>query len=800
MKKWIMPFSRLSMKDIPEVGGKNASLGEMISQLASLGIAVPDGFAITVSAFNEFLFFNNLSPFLQHVLDRLDRKTLENLGDVGKECRELILKAEFPHAVQQAIEEALEKLTYGHESWSVAVRSSATAEDSQTASFAGQHDTYLHVSGTENVLRAIRQCYASLFNDRAIKYRIDNGFSDMQVGQSVGVQLMVRSDKGSAGVIFTIEPETGNGNLIYVTGAWGLGESVVQGAVNTDEFYLFKPALEKNKYPIVNRALGEKAQMLVYSSTGGRDTVWQETPAALRDQYVLTDEELTLLGKWSLGIEKHFKRPMDIEWAKDGILGKLFIVQARPETVHGRRKLAMVREYKMMSDATPILTGKAVGRSVVSGKVRIVRSLADGAKVSPGDIIVADITNPDWNALLRKAVCIVTNKGGRTSHASIVARELGIPAVVGTISATEKLVDGQTITVSCAEGDEGYVYEGVVPWQEREIAWHTVSKTKTRPMLILADPQKALLYATYPSEGVGLLRIEFMVSNSIQIHPMALVRYNDLPDGGEKKRIDALTRHYVDKKQFFVDKLAESIGIVAAAFYPKEVIVRMSDFKTNEYAKLLGGELFEPLEENPMLGFRGASRYYHPFYREGFGLECAAIKKVRDEMYLTNVNVMIPFCRTVEEGQKVLEVMADFGLERKKNGLQVYVMAEIPSNILLARKFAKWFDGFSIGSNDLTQLTLGIDRDSAVISSLFDEGNEAVMALIGRLIEVAHEEGAKVGLCGQAPSDRPEFARYLVRLGIDSISFSPDALIRGIQNISAAESAERKKGEVWSQN
>jgi pyruvate,water dikinase len=479
---------------------------------------------------------------------------------------------------------------------------------------------------------------------------------------------------------------------------------------------------------------------------------------------------------------------MDIEWAKDGITGRLFIVQARPETVHSRlKKTATMKEYAFDSKMPPILSGKAVGRSVVSGRVCIVKSLADGTKVKTGDIIVADITNPDWNALLRRAVCIVTNKGGRTSHASIVARELGIPAVVGTMSATEKLIDGQEITVSCAEGDEGHVYNGRLHWTEKEIPASTISGTRTLPMFILADPEKALLYSSYPNQGVGLLRMEFMITNTLQIHPMALINYDQLPEDTLKKQIDALTRHYTDKKQFFIDKLAESIGLVAAAFYPKDVIVRMSDFKTNEYAKLLGGALYEPEEENPMLGFRGASRYYHERYRQGFGLECKAIKKTRDEMMLTNIKVMIPFCRTIEEGKKVLEVMKEHGLERHLNGLEIYVMAEIPSNILLAKKFAKIFDGFSIGSNDLTQLTLGIDRDSTIVSDLFNENNEAVQQLIGSLIRTAHAEGVKVGLCGQAPSDYPQFARFLVSCGIDSISFNPDALIRGIQNIADAE-------------
>jgi pyruvate,water dikinase len=775
------------MKDLSQVGGKNASLGEMIRNLSPLGIAVPNGYAITVDAYKEFLSFNAIELFLESELNKLDRKTLSNLADVGKQCRDIIMRSQVPDEVKNAIKKAHLNLVETHGlNPSFAIRSSATAEDSPTASFAGQHESFLNVRGVDQVIQAVKQCYSSLFNDRAIKYRIDNGFSDMQVGLSVGVQVMVRSDKGSAGVAFTIEPETGNENLIYITGAWGLGESVVQGAVNTDEFYVFKHALENNKDGLIYCQLGSKQQMLVYGD-GDQRTVWKQTTPALRDQYVLSPEEVNKVGAWCAAIEKHYGMPMDIEWAKDGLTQKLYIVQARPETIHNRERKLSFKEFSLKDSAQPILSGKAVGNSIVSGRVRIVKSLADGGKVEHGDIIVADITNPDWNALLRRAICIVTNKGGRTSHASIIARELGISAVVGTTNATELLTDGQVVTVSCANGDVGLVYNGKLIWDEKEITVRSLSNIQVKPMFILSDPQKALYYATYPNAGVGLLRMEFTISNSLQIHPMALVKFNELPDNPEKKQIEALTRHYTDKKQFFVEKLAESIALVAAAFYPKEVIVRMSDFKTNEYAKLLGGKLFEPHEENPMLGFRGASRYYNERYREGFGLECAAIKKVRQQMMLTNVKVMIPFCRTIEEGKKVLSVMKGFGLEQGDDGLEVYVMAEIPSNILLAKRFAELFDGFSIGSNDLTQLTLGLDRDSEIVSDLFNENNDAVKIQIEHLIERAHEQGVKVGLCGQAPSDYPEFAAFLVQHGIDSISFNPDALIKGIENIASAE-------------
>jgi pyruvate,water dikinase len=788
MKTIILPFSELSMKDLATTGGKNASLGEMIGNLSPLGISVPDGFAVTADAFWDFMAFNTASPLIQTALNRLERSTLSNLSSVAEQSRKIIEQTSFPQDMETAIQEAYDKLSGGDDHFPVAVRSSATAEDSPTASFAGQHDSFLNVCGADQVIVAVRRCYVSLFNDRAIKYRMDHGFMDMQVGMSVGIQSMVRSDLASAGVMFSIEPETGNRNLVYITGSWGLGESVVQGAVNTDEFMLFKPALEAQKNAIVSRTLGSKANMLVFAEQGSTSPVaWKDTVPALRDQFILNDDELTLLGRWAVSIEEHYGMPMDIEWAKDGISGKLFIVQARPETVQAHTKKTFLKEYTITETAIPVLSGKAVGMGIVSGPVRIIKTLGDSAKVNEGDIIVADITNPDWNALLRKAISIVTNKGGRTSHASIVARELGIPAVVGTIHATEKLVDGQTITVSCANGDEGLVYPKQLLWEEKEVLLKTIPSTKTKPMLILADPSKALMAATYPNQGIGLLRMEFIVSNTIQIHPMALANFDTMPEGTEKNQIAALTRHYSNKKDFFVEKLAESIGLVAAAFYPKPVIVRMSDFKTNEYARLIGGKFFEPTEENPMLGFRGASRYYHERYQKGFELECNAITKLRQEMGLDNIKVMIPFCRTIEEARKVLAVMAANGLERKKDGLEIYVMAEIPSNILLADQFAGLFDGFSIGSNDLTQLTLGLDRDSEIVSHLFNESDESVQSLIRKLVQVAHEYGVPVGLCGQAPSDHPEFAAFLVQCGIDSISFNTDALIRGIQNIAEAE-------------
>lgn len=788
---YILPFTQLRNTDVPRVGGKNASLGEMFNQMGSAGIRVPDGFAITADAFRHFLASNHLQAPLSDALTALDTRTLDNLAEVGKRCRDLLHAATLPGDLQQAILGAHRSLN-PEQLFSVAVRSSATAEDLPDASFAGQHESYLNISGDAEILAAVQRCYASLFNDRAIKYRVDNHFDHMDVALSVGVQRMVRSDVGSAGVAFTLDPESGNPNVIYITSSWGLGENVVQGAVNPDEFYLFKAAIGNKPRAIINRRLGAKEHRMVYAESGAAHQVVNiETTAMERSHYSLSDADVMTLGLWCQRIEQHYGMAMDVEWARDGRSGELFIVQARPETVHGGDKDLSVKEYTLQSKATPLCRGRAVGRAISAGRVCVVHSLEDASRVQQGDIIVADITNPDWNAMLKKAVCIVTNKGGRTSHASIVARELGIHAVVGTGDATRKLTTGQIITVSCAEGEEGYVYDGTLEWHEQSVSLKNVPKTRTKPMLILADPGKALALARYPNEGVGLLRMEFIISNSIRIHPMALVRFNELPDNQEKKAIAAITSGYRSKQEYFVETLAEAVALVAAAFHPRDVIVRMSDFKTNEYAQLIGGKQFEPDEENPMLGFRGASRYYHPRYREGFILECAAMRVVREDMGLDNVKLMIPFCRTLEEGRKVIATMEEAGLKQGRNGLEVYVMAELPSNVLLAEEFAQIFDGFSIGSNDLTQLTLGIDRDSATVSELFDENNPAVTQLLARVIAAANKAGRKIGLCGQAPSDYPAFARFLVDSGIDSISFNADALLKGIENIHTAELASK---------
>lgn len=790
MKSYILPFENINLIHLPEVGGKNASLGEMFNKLKPLGVEVPDGFAVTVESYRYFLSHNKLTDTLRQLLNAVDSQSLSNLPEIAQQCRTLVANAVLPDEVKKEIRQAYYQLSGVQNTLSVAVRSSATAEDLPSASFAGQHDSFLNIQGDENLLDAVHKCYISLFNDRAVKYRIDNGFDHMQVGLSVGVQHMVRSDKGCAGVIFTLDPESGFENVVYITGAWGLGENVVQGAVNPDEFWVFKPTLQQGKNAIIGRKKGEKEHTMVYDETAetGRSIKNAETPLYKRIAWILSDNEVLQLAKWSYEIEKHYALAMDIEWAKDGIDNRIYILQARPETVHSRKEHVKIDNYKLKGNGKVLCKGKAVGKKIISGRACIIHSLNEAHKLQAGDILIADNTNPDWNSLLRKAVSIVTNKGGRTSHASIVARELGIAAIVGTGNATQVIHDGQIITVANTEGDEGNVLDGEVPYEVLTTDLSKVPEVQTTPLFILADPDRAFELSHYPAKGVGLLRMEFIINNSILIHPMALVQFNQLPESPVKNSIAQITAGYRSKTGYFVDHLAEAIAKVAAAFHPNEVILRMSDFKSNEYASLIGGQFYEPKEENPMIGFRGASRYYDPRYLAGFGLECEAILKVRNEMGLTNVKVMIPFCRTVQEAEKVLQTMESFGLKRAENGLEVYMMIEIPSNVILADKFAKLFDGFSIGSNDLTQLTLGLDRDSDIVSHLFDENNEAVTTLISQAITAAKNAGIKIGLCGQAPSDFPEFSQFLVSQGIDTISFTPDALIKGIENIAEAES------------
>lgn len=789
---YILPLEKCSLKDVKLVGGKNASLGEMIGQLSKQGIQVPDGFAITVNAYWDFIYENKLYEPIGKLLAELDRKKFSNLKETGASIRDLIKTASFSDALRASIIEGYNKLCDEYDSIAdVAVRSSATAEDLPGASFAGQHESYLNITGEVNLLVAVHNCFVSLFTDRAIKYREDNGFDHMKVGLSVGVQRMVRSDLSASGVIFTLEPESGFRDIILITGIWGLGENLVQGIVSPDEFYIFKPSLIKKKNPIVQKKLGTKAKTLIYAEQTdhqpGIKTVNFDTAPEKRAEFVLNEEEINQLAKWSLIIEKHYGQPMDIEWAKDGLTNEIFIVQARPETVHQQRNLYLLQEYTLLEKGKVLAEGNAIGGKIVSGIARILHSPADSDKLNAGEILVTGITNPDWDPVMKKAGAIITDRGGRTSHASIVARELGLAAVVGTVNGTQQIQDGQQITVSCATGKNGIIYEGRLKWSEKKLDFRTVHVPKTRALLIAGDPDHAFALSFLPSSGIGLMRLEFAISNSIRIHPMALVKFNSLKDDKAKREIIALTTGYADKEKFFVDQLAYAVATVACAFYPREVIVRMSDFKTNEYANLIGGKEFEPQEENPMIGFRGASRYYHERYKEGFRLECEAMKRVRNEMGLENVKLMIPFCRTVEEGKKVVALMEENGLKRGENGLEIYVMAEIPSNILLAEEFAKIFDGFSIGSNDLTQLTLGIDRDNAVISSLFNEKDEAAKQLIATLIRKAKKAKVKVGLCGQAPSDFPDYAQFLVEEGIDSISFNPDALMKGIENMNQAE-------------
>ncbi|MGB3344171.1 MAG: phosphoenolpyruvate synthase [Aequorivita sp.] len=787
MEALIKTFDEIHISDIAQVGGKNASLGEMYNEMAAEGIEIPNGFATTALAYWTFLRDNDIENKLILLLKKLDRKTFSNLSEIGNQARQLLLEGQFSPSFSQAIISAYEKLG-SNESLAVAVRSSATAEDLPEASFAGQHDTFLNISGTEALLVAVKECFASLYTDRAIKYREDKGFAHETIALSVGVQKMVRADIGCSGVGFTLEPESGFQNIIHLSGVWGLGENIVQGTINPDEFYVFKPTLVLGKQAIIEKKLGSKTLTLMYSQSNGHSaTLNVPTPQQKQKQYVLNDAEVTQLAKWALAIERHYGKNMDIEWAKDGITNQLFIIQARPETVHSPKSKNIVSTFSLTQKGNILVTGNAIGTKIRVGTARILTDPQQGATLQKGDIIVTDTTSPDWDPLLKKAGGIVTNRGGRTSHAAIVARELGVPAVVGSNYATQNIKDGQLITISCAEGKIAYVFEGALPFIEEEIDFSNVEMPRTEVKLILSDPEQAFQYSFYPNNGVGLLRMEFIIAHNIKIHPMALVKYNELKNVSEKETIASITGEYNNKSDYFIEKLSEGIATMAAAFYPKEVIVRTSDFKTNEYANLIGGKQFEPKEENPMLGFRGAARYFNPLYQEGFELECKAIKKVRDEMGLTNVKIMIPFCRTLDEAQKVIALMKTLGLERGENALEIYMMVEIPSNVIIAEKFAEYFDGFSIGSNDLTQLTLGVDRDSQLLASTFDENDPAVRKIIALAIEKANASGIKIGLCGQAPSDFPEFASFLIEAGINSISYNPDALMKGIENMVAAE-------------
>ena len=785
-------FSELTLSDITLVGGKNASLGEL-SKLEKIGINTPQGFAITAQAYWDFLLASQLTEQITLQLIRYRNKQA-TLDEAGSAIRALFYAAQFPDPIANAIKtnyQTLEQRLQRNDI-DVAVRSSATAEDLPEASFAGQQESFLNICGAESVLDACRRCFASLFTNRAISYRELHGFDHMEVALSVGVQQMVRSDVGAAGVMFSIDTETGFPDVVLINAAWGLGEIVVQGLVEPDEYVVFKPPLNQRQYqPIVEKSRGRKLSKIVYGNDKTLPTVQIATSDTERSSNVLNDSDILQLARWAVAIEAHYGKPMDIEWAKDGNTGKIFIVQARPETVQSRQS-NVIKTYRLLEPGKLLAQGVAIGEAIATGKVCKLNNASEGGCFPDGAILVTTNTDPDWLPIMRRAAAIITNQGGRTSHAAIVSRELGLPAIVGCGNATLGLSDGEEITVSCAEGDQGFIYQGQLAFEARVLA-SEAPQTETEVMINLANPAAAFRWWRLPCDGVGLARIEFIINDHIKIHPMALAHWKELKDGAARQQILELTAGYPEKAAYFIDKLAYGIARIAASQYPKPVIVRMSDFKTNEYAALIGGKQFEPQEENPMLGWRGASRYYHPDYCDGFVLECRAIKKIRDDMGLKNVIIMIPFCRTLKEADKVLTVLSEQGLSRSDN-LQIYVMCEIPSNVILGEQFAERFDGFSIGSNDLTQLTLGVDRDSANLASLFDEENEAVQYLIKSIISSAHRKQCKVGLCGQAPSDRPQFARFLVKAGIDSISVSPDSFFAVKTQIAAAEAARNDPG------
>ncbi|MDR3405849.1 MAG: phosphoenolpyruvate synthase [Chthoniobacter sp.] len=780
--KW---FADIGIEDVPLVGGKNASLGELCRALVEKGVKVPNGYAITAEAYRYFLRETGVDRQIEQILTGLDTRDLENLRSRALQVRTAILAASLPGDLEDAITEAYEKLRGGDvEAPDVAVRSSATAEDLPDASFAGQQETYLNVQGPRALLEACRRCFASLFTDRAISYRADKGFGHDKIALSVGVQKMVRSDLAASGVMFTLDTESGFRDAVLINAAYGLGENIVQGSVNPDEYYVFKPTLKEGYKPILQKVCGTKEFKLVYDIGGGKMVKNVPVSPGDRARFAIEDQEILTLARWACLIEEHYsaKRgcptPMDIEWAKDGRTGELFIVQARPETVQSQRRADTFENYRLEHRGPVLITGRSVGEKIAVGPVRVIKDVQFLGQFRAGEILVADKTDPDWEPIMKEAAAIVTNRGGRTCHAAIVSRELGVPAIVGTEHATDILHDGQCITVSCAEGDIGFVYDGALPFEVQRVNAQEMSRPRTKVMMNIGNPDEAFSLSFIPNDGVGLAREEFIITTYIKIHPLALLDYAQLADPAARAEIDRLTSGYTDKAQYFVDKLAQGVAMIAAAFYPKDVILRLSDFKTNEYANLVGGRAYEPTEENPMLGFRGASRYYHPRYQAGFALECRAMKKVRDEMGLKNLKLMIPFCRTVEEGRRVQTEMAKHGLRRGEDGLEIYVMCEIPSNVILAEEFAEIFDGFSIGSNDLTQLILGVDRDSEIVAPIFDERNEAVKKMIAQVIHTCRAKGRKIGICGQAPSDYPDFAQFLVEQGIDSISLTPDTMVK----------------------
>jgi len=799
-----LQLSELTLADVPHVGGKNASLGELFRYLVPLGVRVPDGFAITADAFRRHIDDAGLANQIYPALERLDVNDVAALAREGARIRALIRSAPLPDAVAESVRSAYRELSarLGEAATDVAVRSSATAEDLPTASFAGQQETYLNIRGESALLDAVRDCMASLFTDRAIVYRVERRFAHASVALSVGVQKMVRSDLGSAGVIFTLDTETGFRDVVLITGAYGLGETVVQGRVNPDEYWVHKPTLAQDFRPILRRELGDKAVEMVYAEGGSSTVVERAVSGSRRRSFVLTDDDVLSLARWAVRIERHYSDaagrpvPMDLEWAKDGLDGRLYIVQARPETVFSQRRTAKLEFFRMREKGRLITRGKSVGSRVASGKARVVHSTQDLATFKAGEVLVAPMTDPDWEPIMKRASAIVTDHGGRTCHAAIVSRELGLPCVVGTGNGSALIDTGHVVTVSCAEGDEGKVYEGQLDFDREEVDPSTLPRPSTPVMLNVGNPETALMVAQLPSAGVGLARLEFIISSAIGIHPVAIVHPERVTRREALAEIRTRSEAFASPREFFVEKLASGIAQIAGAFYPRPVIVRFSDFKTNEYAGLIGGADFEPVEHNPMIGWRGASRYYDPAYREGFALECEAIRRVRNVMGLVNVKVMVPFCRTLEEGSRVLDEMAHNGLSRGEQGLEVFVMIEIPNNVILAEQFAELFDGFSIGSNDLTQLTLGVDRDSEQLSRIFDEQDPGVKEMIRLTIERAHRWGRKVGLCGQAPSDHPEFARFLAQAGIDSISVTSDALPKVLEILRSPATEARSTGRA----
>ncbi|HBO1368327.1 TPA: phosphoenolpyruvate synthase [Pseudomonas aeruginosa] len=778
MVEYVVSLDKLGVHDVEHVGGKNASLGEMISNLAGAGVSVPGGFATTAQAYRDFLEQSGLNDRIHAALDALDVDDVNALAKTGAQIRQWVMEAEFPARLDSEIRQAFAALANGNDNLAVAVRSSATAEDLPDASFAGQQETFLNIRGVDNVIRAAKEVFASLFNDRAIAYRVHQGFDHKLVALSAGVQRMVRSETGTAGVMFTLDTESGFRDVVFITGAYGLGETVVQGAVNPDEFYVHKPTLEAGRPAILRRNLGSKAIKMIYGdeAKAGRSVKVVDVDRADRARFALSDAEVTELAKQAMIIEKHYGRPMDIEWAKDGDDGKLYIVQARPETVKSRASATVMERYLLKEKGTVLVEGRAIGQRIGAGPVKVINDVSEMDKVQPGDVLVSDMTDPDWEPVMKRASAIVTNRGGRTCHAAIIARELGIPAVVGCGNATQILQDGQGVTVSCAEGDTGFIFEGELGFDVRKNSVDAMPDLPFKIMMNVGNPDRAFDFAQLPNEGVGLARLEFIINRMIGVHPKALLNFAGLP-ADIKESVEKRIAGYPDPVGFYVEKLVEGISTLAAAFWPKKVIVRLSDFKSNEYANLIGGKLYEPEEENPMLGFRGASRYISESFRDCFELECRALKKVRNEMGLTNVEIMVPFVRTLGEASQVVELLAGNGLKRGENGLKVIMMCELPSNALLTDEFLEFFDGFSIGSNDLTQLTLGLDRDSGIVAHLFDERNPAVKKLLANAIAACNKAGKYIGICGQGPSDHPDLARWLMEQGIESVSLNPDSVL-----------------------